>query len=257
MNKTMTGAGKTATADNRRLWKISRIKCLCHLLHKKKIHSFADIGAGDMSFTSKLPNIASGKVYAVDIGYAEQQVAEDNIICLNNISKLPENEVDCLIMMDVLEHVEDDRNFLRAVVEKLKSGGNAIVTVPAIQHLFSPHDAVVGHYRRYNRKRLLALLKQSDLTVEKCHYFYTSLLVVKFFFFLRKKKLPKKQEKAGIFMLTGRRKMAENSITARMIVKFLNIDFQINALLDKIHIHLPGLSILAVCRKKLSESGLP
>ena len=64
---------------------------------------------------------------------------------------------DCVIYIDVLEHIEKDRDELQAVVARLKPGGTIVVLSPAHQALFTPFDAAIGHYRRYNRQQLVAL----------------------------------------------------------------------------------------------------
>jgi 2-polyprenyl-3-methyl-5-hydroxy-6-metoxy-1,4-benzoquinol methylase len=64
---------------------------------------------------------------------------------------------DCVIYIDVLEHIEKDRDELEAVVARLKPGGTIVVLSPAHQALFTPFDAAIGHYRRYNRQQLVAL----------------------------------------------------------------------------------------------------
>jgi 2-polyprenyl-3-methyl-5-hydroxy-6-metoxy-1,4-benzoquinol methylase len=64
---------------------------------------------------------------------------------------------DCVIYIDVLEHIENDRDELEAVVARLKPGGTIVVLSPAHQALFTPFDAAIGHYRRYNRQQLQAL----------------------------------------------------------------------------------------------------
>lgn len=66
--------------------------------------------------------------------------------------------IDAVILADVLEHVEEDRKFLRELIAPLKPGAILLITVPAHPFLWSPHDVALGHERRYTRKRLIALL---------------------------------------------------------------------------------------------------
>jgi hypothetical protein len=95
-------------------------------------------------------------------------------------------------MMDVLEHIEHDAPFLSTVLEKLSPGGMALITVPAMQFLFSDHDAFLKHFRRYNRKQVLSLLGNFDVTVERCHYFYTSLFCARLVSLLGERFFPQK-----------------------------------------------------------------
>ncbi len=57
-------------------------------------------------------------------------------------------------MLDVLEHIEDDREALTILYSLLERGGYAVLTVPALQVLWSIHDEVNRHYRRYSRRLL-------------------------------------------------------------------------------------------------------
>lgn len=61
---------------------------------------------------------------------------------------------DAVLLADVLEHVDDDRGFLEDVVTRLRPGAVLLITVPANQWLFGPHDVALGHRRRYSRETL-------------------------------------------------------------------------------------------------------
>ena len=65
-----------------------------------------------------------------------------------------ERDADVLLAMDVMEHVPDDFAFVSGLLGPLKPGGHLLVTVPADESLWSPHDEIFGHYRRYTRERL-------------------------------------------------------------------------------------------------------
>jgi SAM-dependent methyltransferase len=222
-------------------WKLSREYCILKQLKHKKLHNIADIGVNDMYYTKKARAFTNGKVYAVDIFFPEEGVEKDGIICINDVGKLPENELDCIIMMDVLEHIKDDKAFFNIVVDKLKAGGTILITVPAWQFLFSTHDTMSQHYRRYNRRQLLELLKHDSIKVEKCHYFYTSLFLARLLMF--------KNEKFSGNEIEW--KYPEKNIITIIVKMVLDIDYWINKALNKIGIHLPGLSITAVCRKNV------
>jgi ubiquinone/menaquinone biosynthesis C-methylase UbiE len=67
---------------------------------------------------------------------------------------------DTIIYIDVLEHIEDDRKEIDRVSELLKPNGHLIVLSPAFQFLYSPFDKAIGHYRRYNKRSLKAVLNE-------------------------------------------------------------------------------------------------
>ncbi|MDR2045982.1 MAG: class I SAM-dependent methyltransferase [Rickettsiales bacterium] len=222
-------------------WKLSREKSVLNVLKKRNLHDVADIGVNDMFYTNKVKKFVDGNVYAVDIFFPEDGMMKKGVNCINDVKKLPENELDCVIMMDVLEHIEDDLSFFNIVVNKLKTGGTVLITVPAYQFLFSAHDIRSLHYRRYNRKQLLKLLQRDDLKIEKVHYFYTSLFLIRLLNVIVKKSDFKGNEDKWSY--------SEKHIITVTAETILNIDFFINKILDKIGIHLPGLSLLAVCKK--------
>ena len=66
---------------------------------------------------------------------------------------------DLLLLMDVLEHVRDDRDLLLQLVSPLKTGAHILITVPAEMSLWSPHDVSFGHFRRYDQPGLEKLWK--------------------------------------------------------------------------------------------------
>ena len=73
---------------------------------------------------------------------------------------------DTIVYIDVLEHIEHDREELDAAALLLKTGGRLIVLSPAHQWLFSPFDAAIGHYRRYDR-RMLRRISPAGLHLEQ------------------------------------------------------------------------------------------
>jgi SAM-dependent methyltransferase len=82
---------------------------------------------------------------------------------------------DMVVMLDVLEHIDDDLGALKAVSRKLKSGARLLVTVPALPFLWSVHDQEHHHKRRYTAQTLRAVVEQSGLELEKISYFNTLL----------------------------------------------------------------------------------
>jgi SAM-dependent methyltransferase len=86
-----------------------------------------------------------------------------------------EKSQDLAVMLDVLEHVDDDVAALKAVAAKLKPGARFLLTVPAVPSLWSPHDAEHHHKRRYTKASLLAAIEAAGLKVELISFFNTLL----------------------------------------------------------------------------------
>ena len=75
---------------------------------------------------------------------------------LGTVASLPKEErFDTILYIDVLEHIEDDREELAVSADRLRGGGHVVVLAPAHQALYSPFDKAIGHFRRYNKLSLL------------------------------------------------------------------------------------------------------
>jgi SAM-dependent methyltransferase len=83
---------------------------------------------------------------------------------------------DLVCMFDVLEHIEDDAAALLAARAYLAPGGALLITVPAYQALFGPHDEELHHKRRYERAELQERLIAAGLRIEKLSFINTGLL---------------------------------------------------------------------------------
>lgn len=77
---------------------------------------------------------------------------------------------DSIVMVNVLEHVADDRGALAALRRALQPGGHLLLFVPALPALFSPMDEVLGHHRRYTRSELVAKVEEAGFTVRTSGY---------------------------------------------------------------------------------------
>jgi SAM-dependent methyltransferase len=73
---------------------------------------------------------------------------------------------DAVLYIDVLEHIQDDRQELQTAVAHLRPGGVLIILAPAHQWLFTPFDKQIGHYRRYSKQSLLACVPQTLTCVD-------------------------------------------------------------------------------------------
>jgi len=73
---------------------------------------------------------------------------------------------DTIFMFEVLEHIEDDRAALSQVYKLLNSAGEMLLSVPARESSFGPSDVFAGHFRRYDRAKLLALIQEARFQVQ-------------------------------------------------------------------------------------------
>src|SRR5438270_2660274 len=78
---------------------------------------------------------------------------------------------DLVCAFEVLEHIEDDAGALKTWAQRLRPGGWLLLSVPAHQHRYSAADEFVGHFRRYDREPMAALLEQVGFAeIEMCEY---------------------------------------------------------------------------------------
>ena len=77
------------------------------------------------------------------------------------------DEVDTVICLNVLEHIEDDLGGLRNIYGALSPGGRAIVLVPCGQEIYGQLDVILGHHRRYSAAQLRSCFEQTGFEIER------------------------------------------------------------------------------------------
>lgn len=113
----------------------------------------------------------------VDASRDAVQFARERAGCPVHRGSLPNRlppglgEFDVILLLDVLEHLQDDRAGMRAAARLCTPGGGGIVTVPAGQGLYGPHDRINRHLRRYARPEVERLVRAAGLRPVLCSYF--------------------------------------------------------------------------------------
>jgi SAM-dependent methyltransferase len=98
---------------------------------------------------------------------------------MGRVEELPwdDGTFDLVTCLDVIEHTPDDEITLRELRRVTRPGGFLLVTVPAYQALWSAHDVLSGHFRRYRPRTLTQALTRADWTVTRLTAFNTLLLL--------------------------------------------------------------------------------
>lgn len=162
-------------------WFAARRNIIKMLIEKfsptKNPKDILEIGAGTGANLEML--LSFGKVTAVEPNeVARKNISEkfgEKVTIIDG--KIPDNlnlknkKFDLICLLDVLEHIEDDKAALEEIKKILNSEGKIILTVPAFQFMWSDHDKNLHHFRRYNRKDLRNLIQSSGLTVIEIGYF--------------------------------------------------------------------------------------
>jgi len=228
---------------NRHPWELSRADMVLALLARNaRSTTYADVGSGDLYFARRLCELTDMPVYAVDVNYGNRSVEGQLVIC-TDLDQVPSGSIDCAVLMDVLEHVDDDVGLLQAVGRVLASVGQLLITVPAHAFLWSDHDVFLGHRRRYSRQHLRGVLQRGGLMVGECFHFYFMPFLARAF-------------SVGLSGVGDRTKSsrtvalwpypATHPITI-MLRAILNGDFRLSKLLGRWS--GCGLSICAICRR--------
>jgi len=84
---------------------------------------------------------------------------------------------DLVCAFDVVEHVEDDATAIQELFRVCKPGGKILVTVPAFMSLWSTHDIVNQHFRRYTKKQLLSLFRENKGNIIRATYFNSLMFI--------------------------------------------------------------------------------
>jgi SAM-dependent methyltransferase len=120
-----------------------------------------DVGAGDGWFAGELSReMAEGsEIVCWDVNYRSADLAADLPDGVIRTADAPEGTFDLALLLDVIEHIDDDAGFLdTAVLPHVAERSLVVVSVPAYQRLFSSHDDALAHRRRYSPRRLHELL---------------------------------------------------------------------------------------------------
>lgn len=146
-----------------------------------KIKKLLDIGccSGDFlsSISKYIPNCMEIE------GYKYNHKKYDNIkICNIFDNGLEEHSFDIITALDVMEHIESENSFLNEI-KRLSNGKCILLTVLSYQFLFTYHDEINNHYRRYNKNRLRKVLLENSFEVIKisyCNFFlFTPFFIVR------------------------------------------------------------------------------
>lgn len=129
-----------------------------------------DFGAGSGTFAALLRDRGLPVRCLEPDGHLQALIAGQDLEVIADSAAIPDGSVDYVYSLNVLEHIEDDRAALSEIRRMLRPGGRVLLYVPAFQVLYSSMDERVGHFRRYRRKPLSDLVRETGLRVEYSAY---------------------------------------------------------------------------------------
>ena len=157
-------------------------KVIANQLTPKDGAAILEIGCGTGHNLAMLQQY--GTVDAVEIDPAARELATQRLGKAVLNAPLPEldgikrNHYAIAGLFDVLEHVEDDVAALRSIGDCLAPGGKLLLTVPAFPWMWSAHDVVNHHQRRYTKATLAKAIAHSGLKLERMSWFNSLLFPV-------------------------------------------------------------------------------
>lgn len=173
------------TNEDHHWWFVARRKIIQKVLNKyvdvSPDNKILEIGCGSGGNLEMLKNY--GQLYAMEYDAETRETANQRNICNVVGGSLPDNlpfteKFDLICILDVIEHIENDKACLTTIDSMLKPGATLLVTVPAYRFLWSAHDVVNHHKRRYTKTSLRTLFNGTDMDVIYSSYFNSMLFPV-------------------------------------------------------------------------------
>lgn len=214
-----------------------------------------DVGCGDTFVVESLARQHSkAQFYAIDSAFTPElieifraRLTVPNVTLCASLDEVPaDRQASLVLLMDVLEHVEDDLGLLRDLAGRPYFGDatRVLITVPSYTRLFCSHDRFLGHYRRYSTRTLETLIGAARLSPIEIGHLFTSLVPVRVLQVVRERfSRPVEEPPTGLATWQG------SETLARLLAALLEWDGRIGLALLNTGIHLPGLSNFAICRK--------
>lgn len=175
-----------AEHDERHWWYRARREVVAALIRRKahlpKGAFLLEIGCGTGHNLAMLGEF--GTVDALEVDPIARAIAEERLghgvlsSPLPRLHSVPDDRYDMVAALDVIEHIPDDEGALEGIARVLKPGGKLVATVPAHQWMWSAHDVVNHHQRRYSKSSFRKLIDQSPLKLEAIGYLNSLLFPV-------------------------------------------------------------------------------
>ncbi len=180
--------GEFAAIEQTHWWFVARRKILNVFLQRYgygkkdiKVRTALDIGSGP-GINAELIEKVAEKVICIEPSNEGYEFAKKKSSPIRQVihgefpSAVPAGQkFDVITLFDVLEHIEDEGRTVRKLKEILNAGGRLFITVPAYEWMWTNHDDVVHHQRRYTTNGLRKVLEANGFELVRLSYFNTFL----------------------------------------------------------------------------------
>lgn len=157
-------------------WFLGRRDIIFEIVRKDPTNSkILDIGCAGGLLLSRFKKEGFSNCQGIDIDNKAINLCKDRGLDKVSISdaiktNFKDENFDIIIASDVLEHIFNDKKAIREWRRILKNGGSLIIFVPAHQFLWSNHDIINKHYRRYSKKQIIKLIEDTGFYIKKVSY---------------------------------------------------------------------------------------
>jgi len=188
-------------------WHVGRrdvVKVLLSRFLEQKKNYILEIGCGTGGNVRMLSTF--GKVIGIDpskeaVHFCRGRGFRDAILGRGEKTNFPSEHFDLVVALDVFEHIENDEVAFRESFRILKKGGYLLLTVPAYQFLWSEHDEVLDHKRRYTASVMRSKAKKAGFEIVKISYLITFLFPIVVLYRVGKKLVTKKGKEKTSYVI--------------------------------------------------------
>lgn len=150
----------------------AKAAALRKMLGPAPVSHVLDVGAGSGFFSRKLLARGAAQATCVDPEYAAEHEEIHAGRPIKFVRTTAAGDFDLVLMMDVLEHVDDDVGLVREYAALVPPGARFLITVPAFQWMWSGHDVFLEHRRRYTLPQMQGVLDRAGLKILHGCYYY-------------------------------------------------------------------------------------
>ncbi|MFL6500390.1 MAG: class I SAM-dependent methyltransferase [Candidatus Udaeobacter sp.] len=200
-------------------------RLICESTESKDL---TDFGAGTGTFAKRLRQQGRCVLCIEPDSSQRERLIAAGFKVLPDIDSVPDESLPFVFSLNVFEHIENDRRAIEQIYEKLAPNGALLLYVPAFHCLWSSLDDKVGHYRRYTKRTLRALV-QPKFSIEKLQYVdFLGFIAAMTFRFLRSD---------------------ARSLTAKSIASYDTWIFPLSRVFDVLFHRFLGKNVFVVCKK--------
>jgi SAM-dependent methyltransferase len=163
-----------AQLDSRHWWFTARRRILDGVIERivkpPKGARILELGAGtghNLAMLSRFGSVEASELDPIARELASERLGRPVVeAALPDLSMFPGESYDLIALLDVLEHVPDDKGSLKAIYGLLRPGAALLLTVPINPWMWTAHDVAHHHHRRYRKQEIRKLAEESGFAID-------------------------------------------------------------------------------------------